>query len=382
MPIHCLLNSLRAILLCALLTGSSLGLAAPATDQTHGQTSDHARALTPLPDQLLAQALQAVREQRLSDAEADINHLLKLQPNFHLAQLIRADLLLARSRPITNLGAVGGKASANAKLDDLRDEARARLQRHLNHPDPRLLPTAILQISPGQAFVLLADTARSRLYLFENIAGEPRLLRDYYLSIGRMGTKKRHEGDKKTPLGVYHITNQLPDQRLTDFYGAGAFPLNYPNAWDRAQGRTGHGIWLHGVPSDTYSRAPNSSDGCLVITNPDLIELRRFVQNSHIPVIIAAQVEWLDRSAWISQRKTLLATLHKATRKIATHKADLRQASLFLDPQEHLVTINLPTRNDHNGQPENIYLHRQKGRWQLMAASHNPPRQKLARNEP
>ena len=367
MPIH----SLRACLaLCALLTWPGLGLAAPVQGQAKVQT----QALTPLPDQLLAQALQAVREQRLTDAEADISRLLKLQPDFHLAQLIRGDILLARSRPIAQLGAVEAKAPSDTKLDDLRDEARARLQRHLHHPDPRLLPAAILQISPAQPFVLLADAARSRLYLFENIAGEPRLLRDYYLSIGRMGTEKRREGDKKTPLGVYRITNHLPDQRLTDFYGAGAFPLNYPNAWDRAQGRTGHGIWLHGVPPDTYSRAPNSSDGCLVVTNPDLIELRRFIQVGQTPVIIAEQVEWMDRAAWTAQHKSLLATFQKKTRR-----TDLRQASLFLNPQERLATLDLPTRN---GQPDYLYLHRKKGRWNLVASGQTPQHPKLARNDP
>jgi hypothetical protein len=364
------LSTLRRLLaLGILLIEPGLSMAA----SVHGLTQQPpAQALTPLPDQLLAQALQAVREQRLSDAETDINRLLKLQPDFRLAQLIRGDILLARSRPIAHLGAADEKPASEDKLNDLRDEARARLQRHLHHPDPRLLPAAILQISPAQPFVLLADAARSRLYLFENIAGEPRLLRDYYLSIGRMGTEKRREGDKKTPLGVYRITAHLPDQRLTDFYGAGAFPLNYPNAWDRAQGRTGHGIWLHGVPSDTYSRAPNSSDGCLVVTNPDLVELRRFVQIGQTPVIIASQVEWLDRAAWTAQRKALLATFQKTARK-----TDLRQASLFIDPQERLATIDLPARNST---PDTLYLQRQKGRWHRVTGL-NPSGQKLARND-
>ncbi|MBM4189999.1 MAG: L,D-transpeptidase family protein [Betaproteobacteria bacterium] len=353
--------------LCALLLGPGLSIAAPTPSLTQAQ------ALTPLPDQLLAQALQAVREQRLADAETDINRLLKLQPDFRLAQLIRGDILLARSRPLARLGAVDEKRASKDKLDDLRDEARARLQRHLHHPDPRLLPATILQISPAQPFVLLADAAQSRLYLFENISGEPRLLRDYYLSIGRLGIEKRREGDKKTPLGVYRITAHLPDQRLTDFYGAGAFPLNYPNAWDRIQGRTGHGIWLHGVPSDTYSRAPNSSDGCLVVTNPDLIELRRFVQIGQTPVIIAGEVEWLERSAWATQRKAILAAFQKTARK-----TNLNHASLFLDPKERLATLDLPARN---GPPDTLYLHRQKGRWHLVTPNHGQSHQNLARND-
>ena len=35
---------------------------------------------------------------------------------------------------------------------------------------------------------------------------------------------------------------------LTDFYGTGAYPISYPNEWDKRQGRNGHGIWLHGTP--------------------------------------------------------------------------------------------------------------------------------------
>jgi len=32
-------------------------------------------------------------------------------------------------------------------------------------------------------------------------------------------------------MGIYQIAKQLPPKSLTDFYGAGAFPLDYPNEW-------------------------------------------------------------------------------------------------------------------------------------------------------
>jgi murein L,D-transpeptidase YafK len=62
----------------------------------------------------------------------------------------------------------------------------------------------------------------------------------------------------------------MPQDKLTDFYGSGAFPINYPNEWDRIRGRNGYGIWLHGTPRDTYSRPPRASDGCIVLSNEDL----------------------------------------------------------------------------------------------------------------
>ena len=49
--------------------------------------------------------------------------------------------------------------------------------------------------------VVIADTSRSRLYLFDRAAGQWTMTGDWYASIGRGGTAKRREGDDKTPLG-------------------------------------------------------------------------------------------------------------------------------------------------------------------------------------
>lgn len=43
-------------------------------------------------------------------------------------------------------------------------------------------------------------------------------------------------------------------------------------------GRNGYGIWLHGTPSDTFSRPPRTSDGCVVLANTDLDEIARRLQ--------------------------------------------------------------------------------------------------------
>ena len=98
---------------------------------------------------------------------------------------------------------------------------------------------------------------------------------DFYISLGKNGVEKQRQGDQKTPLGVYRVISAR--ERLPDFYGPGAFPLDYPNDWDRLQHRNGHGIWLHGTPSDTYSRAPWATDGCVVLTNEDFAKLSRYV---------------------------------------------------------------------------------------------------------
>jgi murein L,D-transpeptidase YafK len=155
------------------------------------------------------------------------------------------------------------------------------------------------------------DSRRSRLYVFANAGGKPKLVADYYVTLGKKGVDKSREGDQKTPLGVYTVIANLPRSKLTDFYGSGAFPINYPNEWDKRQGRNGHGIWLHGVPSNLYSRPPRASDGCIVLSNPDLDALGRQLQVGLTPVIIADQIEWVDSVALDRDRASLAAALEQ-----------------------------------------------------------------------
>jgi murein L,D-transpeptidase YafK len=104
---------------------------------------------------------------------------------------------------------------------------------------------------------------------------------------------------------VYKVISSLPRNKLTDFYGHGAYPLNYPNEWDKLHGRNGHGIWLHGVPSDTYSRPPRASDGCVVLANADLDAVVKNLQIGLTPVIISDNIEWLSQDDWNDERKAL-----------------------------------------------------------------------------
>ena len=52
----------------------------------------------------MAKSLRAVGENHLDVALNEVDSLLKIYPNFKLAQLVRGDLLLARSRPISDFG--------------------------------------------------------------------------------------------------------------------------------------------------------------------------------------------------------------------------------------------------------------------------------------
>jgi murein L,D-transpeptidase YafK len=262
------------------------------------------------PENRLSAIFTAIEANHLDAALKQVDSLIHDHPNFRLAHLVRGDLLLARARPLQTFGNVA-KTVPQEKIDDLRDEALARLRAQRQRPADDRLPRAVLQLNPEQKHALLVDSRRSRLYVFANANGRPTLVADYYVTLGKNGVEKTREGDQKTPIGVYHVTANLPRQKLTDFYGAGAFPINYPNEWDRRQGRNGHGIWLHGTPSALYSRPPRASDGCIVLANPDLVRLGGFLQVGLTPVIIADEVEWSEAAAVEAERSSLAAALEK-----------------------------------------------------------------------
>jgi murein L,D-transpeptidase YafK len=264
----------------------------------------------PTPEDRLSGVFEAIEANRLDDALRRVDALIRDHPNFRLAHLVRGDLLLARSRPLQTFGNVT-KTVPGEKIDGLREEALARLRALRDRPGDDRLPRYVLQLHPEQKHALVVDSRRSRLYVFANAQGMPRLIADYYVTLGKNGIEKTREGDQKTPVGVYHVTANLPRKKLTDFYGAGAFPINYPNEWDRRQGRGGYGIWLHGVPSDVYARPPRASDGCIVLSNPDLESVGRHVQVGLTPVIIADQIEWSDASTIDAERAALAAALEQ-----------------------------------------------------------------------
>ena len=238
----------------------------------------------------LVKSLQAINNNHLDLALNEVDSLLRAKPNFKLAQLVKGDLLMAHAGVIDKFGSASN--APQDKIEDLRDEARVRLQRVLSQSDTGLKPHFILQMDAQQKYALVVDTSRSTLYVYKNVGGEPHYVTDFYVTIGKLGTDKLSSGDQRTPIGVYFVKAELPKKKLSDIYGDGAFPLSYPNEWDRRNKRDGSGIWLHGTPSGTYSRPPRASNGCVVLANEDLEKLGPYLQVGITPVIITNRMDW------------------------------------------------------------------------------------------
>jgi murein L,D-transpeptidase YafK len=94
-------------------------------------------------------------------------------------------------------------------------------------------------------------------------------------------------------LGVYFITERLDTSNLADKYGVAAYPLDYPNAWDRYNQRSGNGIWLHGVDQNGSKRPPRDTDGCLALPNDELLLLADTLKPLVTPVIVAREMLWV-----------------------------------------------------------------------------------------
>jgi murein L,D-transpeptidase YafK len=293
----------------ALAVAVALALPSATTTARFAPTKAAEAAQRQSTEALLQKAFDEISRQRFDAALVHIENVLREQPNFRLAHLIKGDLLLARVKTIPTVGA--GSRGPAERLSEFREEAMARMKAVKERPPQDSVPRYLLQLRPEQKHAIVVDTNRSRLYLYRNDGERPRLVADYYISVGKRGAVKMREGDQKTPVGVYHVTSSLNPRKLGDFYGSGAFPINYPNEWDKRMGRNGHGIWLHGVPSDTYARAPRSSDGCVVLSNDDLDALADHVQVGLTPVIISEDVEWLPVEAWKNERKEFFDQLER-----------------------------------------------------------------------
>lgn len=260
-------------------------------------------------DHDLSTVVRAVEQSRLRLAMRRVDALIAAYPTFRLGYLIRGDLLLARTRPLHTLGNVAANVPP-AKIDGLRAEALVRLRAALQPPTEKLMPQYVLQLAPEQKHVLVVDSRTSQLYVFRNEDGLPHFVNDYYVTLGKRGVDKNRAGDERTPIGIYHVTAHLPSAKLAGIYGAGAFPLNYPNAWDRSLGRTGFGIWLHGTPSDTYSRPPHASGGCVVLANQDLDAVARDLRIDVTPIIIANRITWTEARHLEAERRSLLTAIN------------------------------------------------------------------------
>jgi murein L,D-transpeptidase YafK len=108
------------------------------------------------------------------------------------------------------------------------------------------MPDCFLYFSPeNPSQALLVEKASQRAYLYRS-TDFSRPFRIYPCSTGKNSGPKSERNDKRTPEGIYYVTNSFKDQDLATIYGVRAFPIDYPNPLDRRLGRMGLGYGFTG----------------------------------------------------------------------------------------------------------------------------------------
>jgi len=156
------------------------------------------------------------------------------------------------------------------------------------------VPAAILRLPPGAPDVLLVDKGAHRLYRFHGTPDGPVAVASVRCVVGKRSGRKVRRGDLRTPEGVYFLERRLDGRRLPPLYGAMAYPTDYPNSFDRLDGRDGGGIWLHGTDDPGRLATPEDSRGCVVVANGDLEGLAGTIRTRRTPMVVVPAITWLS----------------------------------------------------------------------------------------
>lgn len=118
-------------------------------------------------------------------------------------------------------------------------------------------------------YLIVCTKDMKDINIYQNTQHNSMLIFNADVLTGEANGAKEVEGDLKTPIGAYELTKKLT--KLDPFYGPLALVTSYPNTFDKSKGKTGSGIWIHGVPKDN-ERVPFTK-GCIALDNNKLENL-------------------------------------------------------------------------------------------------------------
>jgi murein L,D-transpeptidase YafK len=168
-----------------------------------------------------------------------------------LGKILRSFLVFGAVVAVAvGLSACGGLRPGNAKATKpLTNEVTSRL--------------AAIGSSPGAAMMVRIFKETSELEVWkQSNGGDFKLFKTYAICAwsGDLGPKVK-EGDRQSPEGFYTITPGLMNPNSNYYL---AFNTGFPNKFDRAYGRTGSDLMVHG---DCSSR------GCYSMTDGSIAEI-------------------------------------------------------------------------------------------------------------
>lgn len=136
-----------------------------------------------------------------------------------------------------------------------------------------------------ESIILSAVKDKKEMRAYVAIGQNAVSIAHYSIMTGKYEGDKQKEGDRKTPLGVYTIT-ETKNPPPSPFYGPLAFVTSYPNMYDVSRGKNGHGIWIHGVPMNGENR-DDDTKGCIALENNKLLDLAQKIDPTKTLILIS-----------------------------------------------------------------------------------------------
>lgn len=153
-----------------------------------------------------------------------------------------------------------------------------------------MIPRNIVSMAKKGDITLIVEKATQTLFIYK-YDGTYNLENKMKCSTGKLTGRKNKSGDQKTPEGVYFFTGRYFEKDLSPVYGAGAFPVDYPNQIDKEVGRTGYSIWLHGT--DKILK-PRDSNGCIALENLNIKKIEDRISLDYTPIVFLNRIEYVD----------------------------------------------------------------------------------------
>ncbi len=136
---------------------------------------------------------------------------------------------------------------------------------------------------------ILIDKKNNKLFISSFDNGNYKILKTYHVTLGQVRGDKIEEGDLKTPEGIYIFETEHKPPTLKPKFGVLALYMNYPNAYDVLAGRTGSQIMLHATNEPERLKKNFDSEGCVVVKNEEILEIRPYVSVGFTPALIFSE---------------------------------------------------------------------------------------------
>ena len=153
------------------------------------------------------------------------------------------------------------------------------------------IPDVLVSFDPdgGAEYAIVVEKESQQLFVY-SFDGVFREVLRFKCSTGKTDGPKSVLGDSRTPEGIYYSDREYEKKDLSSTYGSRAFPVDYPNILDRIAGKTGNSIWLHGTDKP---KKPKDTNGCVVLADPDIDMLSKYIRFNRTPVIIADKLNFV-----------------------------------------------------------------------------------------